>query len=378
VALLLVALSAASAAAQVDVSGRWHVSLFDTTFGITFDRSLTLAQSGSTLTVVAPVPGNYTGGSIDPVTGALHLDGQGSCGTFTGNVVVPWRIDAVAAPDGSTFSGTFEESIQPTRGCLGISGSVQAVRLPDSCGNGVVDPGEPCDGGVSGSACCTAFCTPRPAGTICASPLDACTAGAQCDGAGTCVTPTEPDVDGDGVLDPCDDCVGQPIEAPRLRFGRFGVTSARDFVSLRARVRLPAGTTLPDPATTWKLVELRDATGAPLLYAEVPPGFWDAELGQGWRRSGRRWTFRIADPILGGVSRVRLAPLPSDPGVYDVRVTTPRAALLDAAPVPPLDLTLILDGLGPSAQCGQRRLGPPGAPPPSCTTPDAAGVVVCR
>jgi hypothetical protein len=59
-------------------------------------------------------------------------------------------------------------------------------------------------------------------------------------------------------------------------------------------------------------------------------------------------------------------------------VITPRAALLDAVPVPPLDLTLILDGLGPSAQCGQRRLGPPGAPPPSCTAPDPFGVVVCR
>lgn len=412
--LLALAASVAPAGAQIDLSGRWHVSLFVSTFGITLERSLTLAQSGSTLTVVAPVPGNYTGGVIDPVTGALHLDGQGSCTDFfTGQVtLVPWRIDAVAAPDGSTFSGTAAESIQPTRSCLDASGPVEGVRLPDDCGNGVVDPGEPCDDGLSGGLCCTEFCTPRPAGSWCGAPVDACAETGQCDGAGTCVpipkpagtlcrlpggpcdtaercdgistacpppsTPSGPDADGDGVLDPCDDCVGQPIEAAFLRIGRFGTTSTRDAVSLRARVRLPAGLSLPDPVTTWKLIELRDATGAPLLYAQVPPGPWDDGLAQGWRRRGRRWTFRIGEPITGGVSRVRIAPVASAPDLYDVRVTTRNARLLDVVPVPPLELKLILDGLGPSVQCGQRRFGLPGAQSPSCTAPNESGVIVCR
>ena len=411
-ALLMTTLAAVPAAAQIDVSGRWHVVEFATDFGISFERSLTLAQSGTTLTVAAP--SSYTGGTIDPITGVLHLDGSGGCfNLFTGEVtIIPWRIDAVASPDGASFDGTFEESIQPTLSCLSLTGTVHATRLPATCGDGVVDPGEACDRGLTGGACCTEFCTLLPAGTTCASQLDACTSSAQCDGADTCVhtpqpagtlcrlaenacdtaevcdgastacpppfTPTEPDVDDDGILDGCDDCVGQPLEAVRLRIGRFGIASTRDFVSLRARVRLPAGATLPDPPTTWKLVELRDATRAPLLYAQVSGGLWDPSLRQGWRRRGNRWSFRIDEPILGGVSRVRLAPRPSEPGVWDVRVTTRNASLIDAVPVLPLDLTLILDGLGPSTRCGQRRLTPSGGAAPSCTGPSPAGVIECR
>jgi hypothetical protein len=408
----LVAGSIAPADAQIDVSGRWRVAIFDTTFGVMSERALTLQQSGSTLTVTAPSP--YTGGTIDPVTGVLHLDGHGSCFNIsTGQtIIIPWQIDAVAAADGSTFDGTAEESFQPTRACLTISGPAQGTRLPESCGNGVVDAGEVCDDGVDGSACCTPFCTGRTAGTFCAFDGGACTQLSACDGAGTCVqtpkpagtvcrlasgpcdtaescdgvstacpppfTPTEPDVDQDGVLDGCDDCVGQPLEAVRLRFGRFGMTSTRDFVSLRARVRLPAGATLPDPMMTWKLVELRDATNAPLLYAQVPGGAWDESLRQGWRHKGRYWTFQIDDPILGGVSRMRLTQHRDDPTTWDVRVTTPRAALLDPIPVAPLELKIIIDGLGPSTQCGQRRFVGPGAASPNCTAPNASGVITCR
>ena len=319
--------------------------------------------------------------------------------------------DGTAAADGSTFTGTFEESVQPTRSCLLVGGSLEGARLPATCGNGAVDAGEICDGGVTGDACCTEFCTsraagtscpsdggacgtsacdgagacahmPRAAGTLCRLPTDACDTAEVCDGVSTAcpppARPTEPDLDDDGVLDPCDDCVGQPIEEPRLRLGRFSVGAGRDFVKLRARVRLAPGAVLPDPPTTWKLVELRDANDAPVLYAQVPGGLWNPALGIGWRGHGGRWTFRTREPIIGHLSAMRIVQSRDDPAVYEVRVTTPRATLIDAVPVPPLDLELILDGFGPSTRCGQRRLNGPGAPAPSCApiTPD--GVLICR
>jgi len=158
-AVMLLALAAWPASPQIDVSGRWKVR-FDSDLAGSFDGSISLAQTGTTLTVVPP--SRYTGGSIDPLTGVLHLDGVPGCSPS-----VLTTIDAVAAPDGSSFSGSFRESIQPTRACLVHGGPVEGVRLPDTCGNGIVEAGEVCDGGLSGSACCNEFCTPRPAGTSC-------------------------------------------------------------------------------------------------------------------------------------------------------------------------------------------------------------------
>jgi hypothetical protein len=284
-ALLLaasVAYAPCAATAQIDVSGRWHFTLSDDTFLSVTDRTIQLTQNGSSLTVTPPSA--YTAGTIDPLSGALHLDGSGGCVNFVTFEVmtIPWSIDATASADGQTMSGTFAESIQPTRSCFALTGTLQGERLSDLCGNGVVDAGEACDGGLTGSPCCTAFCTPNPAGWPCAA--DTVCSTSACDGAGACVafpktagtlcrlatglcdtpevcdgtatvcpppsSPTQPDLDGDGVLDPCDDCVGQPLERPMLRLGRFTASpAARDFVKLSAIVHLPPGATLPDPAS---------------------------------------------------------------------------------------------------------------------------------
>jgi hypothetical protein len=322
-------------------------------------------------------------------------------------------MDAVGAMDGQTFSGTFAESIQPTRACLLLSGTVEGERVADTCGDGDVDAGEECDAGLTGGACCTEFCAARPAGTGCPTDGAACTANATCDGAGACVqnpkpagtlcrfatdacdtaefctgassacppetSPTEPDEDGDGILDGCDDCVGVgPLEAVRLRFGRVGVGPARDFLSLRARVRFPSGQTLPDPRGTWKLVEGRDANGGPLFYAQVPGGAYDPSIGSGWTQKGSKWTFRSTEPVIGAVSKMVIFPAEGDPDAWQVRVSTPRGNLNDAVPVPPLSLKLILDGLGPSNRCGQLVFNPPGGVSPSCSAPSGSGAITCK
>src|SRR4029078_6903382 len=77
--------------------------------------------------------------------------------------------------------------------------------------------------------------TPQPAGTLCRWAENACDTAEVCEGAPTACpppfTPTEPDVDDDGILDGCDDCVGQPLEAVRLRIGRVRIASTRHLVA---------------------------------------------------------------------------------------------------------------------------------------------------
>src|SRR6185436_12198499 len=51
------------------------------------------------------------------------------------------------------------------------------------CGNGIVDPGEQCDGVASG--CCSTSCRFEPSGSTCATDADPCTTD-RCDGLGTC------------------------------------------------------------------------------------------------------------------------------------------------------------------------------------------------
>ena len=53
-----------------------------------------------------------------------------------------------------------------------------------TCGNGVVEMGEPCDdGNIASGDCCTATCQFEPPGISCASDGDLCSSDI-CDGAG--------------------------------------------------------------------------------------------------------------------------------------------------------------------------------------------------
>jgi hypothetical protein len=58
---------------------------------------------------------------------------------------------------------------------------VVEVWLP-GCGDGLVQPGETCDAGPAGSACCDADCRLAPAGTECRPAAGPCDAAERCDG----------------------------------------------------------------------------------------------------------------------------------------------------------------------------------------------------
>lgn len=401
-AVVLLALVAPPASAQIDVTGRWKVTFRYDRVGVVGDESISLVQTGTTLTVLPPV--RYTGGTVDPVTGVLHLDGPAGC---TGSV--PSIIDAVAEPDGASLAGSFQDSVRQLFNCLIVSGTVTAVRLPDACGNGVVDDGEACDGGTTGSACCTAFCTPRPAGTTCFQANPVCQATAFCDGANTCVrtqkaagvtcrakenpcdtaevcdgialdcpppsSPTEPDVDGDGVLDGCDGCVGAPLENVKLKLGRFGVGATQDMLSLKARVRFPAPIVLP--AQHGKAVELRDATGAQIVDEQIPAPSIAGSYE--WQQKAGGWLLENPEQEGTQVTYMMMKPSRRDPTLWDVKVRMPRATLPDAAGTPPLALEINLNTFaGTSKQCGRLVFGPPRSSPPSCSAPNGSGVISCR
>jgi hypothetical protein len=79
----------------------------------------------------------------------------------------------------------------------------------EDCGNGVVDSGEQCDDGPSGSACCTPTCDFRPAGTPCPDG-DRCNGNEVCSAAGQCVAGTPPDCNSGNFckVDSCDPATG--------------------------------------------------------------------------------------------------------------------------------------------------------------------------
>ena len=409
-ALLMTALAAVPAAAQIDVSGRWYVVEFATNFGISFERSLTLT-SGTTLTVAAP--SSYTGGTVDPITGVLHLDGSGGCfDLFTGQVtIIPWRIDAVASPDGASFDGTFEESIQPTLSAR--TGTVHATRLPATCGNGVVDPGEACDRGLAGGAHAARSSArrgprvqPAPASSTLARLPPSVTARTR---ASTSRNPP-----------------ARCAAWPRMRATRPScATARRPLARRRSLPRSPTSTTTASStaatiasasrsrryasasagsASRRHTTSCRCAPGCGCRRAPRCP---IPRLRGSWSSCATRRRHRCSTPRSAGVcgspssgrdgvgaasagrsaltnrswvgSRAYGSLRCGASPVWNLRVTTRNASsLIDAVPVLPLDLKLILDGLGPSTRCGQRRLAPSGGAPPTCTGPSPAGVIECR
>ncbi len=121
------------------------------------DRSSAIMVGGASCTTIADCHGflaRFGGdGQLDPTFG----DG----GTEILPDVVPLRI---VMPDAANVVALgFDDR----------TGAAALARFTSStCGNGVIEPGEECDGGE----CCTAACTRVPDGSACTSDGDACTA----------------------------------------------------------------------------------------------------------------------------------------------------------------------------------------------------------
>ena len=113
--------------------------------------------------------------------------------------------------DGNTTSGD---------GC----DSLCHTEAASSCGNGVVDAGEDCDGGSGGSACCAADCTFQPPTTVCRASSGSCDAAESCSGtSASCPADAFQPAStvcrtSSGTCDPAESCSGTSASCPADAF----------------------------------------------------------------------------------------------------------------------------------------------------------------
>ena len=168
------------------LSGRWGVRA-QTTSGpaVTVGCLVETSQSGTALSLTGSCDliGAVTlTGTIDPAAGTFSLSGHSE--SYCSRLAIEGNV----APDGASFMGTFD-----CVGPLPASGTFSGSR----CGNGILDPGEPCDdGNVFDGDCCSSSCQPENAGHWCSDDGNVCTDDV-CDGAGRCAHPPR--------SGPCDD-----------------------------------------------------------------------------------------------------------------------------------------------------------------------------
>ena len=154
----LLVLLAVPARAAIDINGPWNVAI---SLGIGPPLAtciVDVVQTGSALTISAPsgcylLPAFSLGGTIDTGTGVFTATGASApfCATLS--------VNGTANSTSTGFNGSFA----CTGGTLNLGGAL----VGSLCGNGVVDPGEQCDPGLSPNACCDALCMAELSGTIC-------------------------------------------------------------------------------------------------------------------------------------------------------------------------------------------------------------------
>ena len=169
-----------------NLSGKWGVRAQTTSGPTTTVGCLAdISQSGTALSFTASCTliGAVTlTGTIDAAAGTFTASGHSEsfCSSLT--------IDGSVAPDGATFTGTFN--------CLGPF-PASGTFFGSHCGNGILDPGEECDdGNVFDGDCCSSSCKPANPGEWCPDDGNICTDDV-CDSAGNCVHPPR--------SGPCDD-----------------------------------------------------------------------------------------------------------------------------------------------------------------------------
>ena len=169
-----------------NLSGKWGVRAQTTSGPTTTVGCLAdISQSGTALSFTASCTliGAVTlTGTIDAAAGTFTASGHSEsfCSSLT--------IDGSVAPDGATFTGTFN--------CLGPF-PASGTFFGSHCGNGILDPGEECDdGNVFDGDCCSSSSKPANPGEWCPDDGNICTDDV-CDSAGNCVHPPR--------SGPCDD-----------------------------------------------------------------------------------------------------------------------------------------------------------------------------
>ncbi len=312
VVLVLLLGSARPAHATIDLTGHWNLTI--DFFGTVYSQAWDIAQTGTALTQTPSSPGQ-TGprtGTIDSTSGAFTLADPMSCHPAIGPSSC--NFSGTAAPDRQTFTGTLNCSAPTPTECGDGPASVTAARAPVTCGNGVVDPGEQCDGGAANGmpgSCCSLACQFAAAGTSCDTSGNLCGPHDVCDGAGHCGAGGPPvtcdpcsacdPASGDCLPSPATDCRPPTAHAaasllletsgPRLRWkwGKGAATSLADFGD-------PVGT---DPYTLCVYDESVGGQPTTKLDLAMLPG-------AAWRAKSTGFAYKDKLGSAGGVAAITL------------------------------------------------------------------------
>ena len=313
------AIAAPAAHADIDATGTWLITVFTSQFTEQW------VQSGPVLVI----DGNT--GTIDPHGGTFSV-------TFAPDPMDPCSggsLSGTVAADGQTFSGNIGVCGDTPTLCCALGGGqsfpATGMRLPDNCGNGVIDLGEECDDGnnAAGDGCdpschveaCYACsgapsaCSPLPNGSAC-DDGNVCTANA-CNGSGTCVV-TGPAMNcNDGhacTIDSCDPELGC-VHTPDVRSCRSAAVAkllvktntdpSKDKLAwkwLKGESTSQSDFGLPTGTTAYRLCVFAGPTNTLVGEADIGP---DA---QKWRARGTSG-FQYKDPsgAADGISKIVLA-----------------------------------------------------------------------
>ena len=192
-------------------------------------------------------------------------------------------------------------------------------RYDGTCGNGIPEPGEDCDGGVGcGAACCLA------------------------------------DADGDGLCDAVDACTSPlPVDGMRLR-----VTAGRPGRMLGGSVRLSGSMAIEHPFDP--LADGVRVLVGPSLDVTIPGGAYDASTRSGWvsvtSRATPRWSYRNRSGVPPeGVTRLSIREVTStDPPVVRFEVQAGDGRYAELAAKTSVVTSIVLDpDRVPRLACGE-------------------------
>ncbi|MDG2306828.1 MAG: choice-of-anchor B family protein [Candidatus Binatia bacterium] len=139
---------------------------------------------------------------------------------------VGWYVDEILV--GEEVALTLVASVSPAGGSA-TEVTVNTEVVASACGNGVVDGGEICDPGVTGSTCCTGECVLASAGAFCRLAVGACDVAETCTGTDvTCPTDAFSPSGGtcrsqQGACDLPELCTGQSGACPTDTYAESGI-----------------------------------------------------------------------------------------------------------------------------------------------------------
>ncbi len=344
-----IAIWASVARADVDLTGSWNTMA-------AAPVQVEMQQSGTVLTIIYSNVNLTDVGTIDPVTGVLHVPldvPQGEC---------PAAIDAIAAPDGNSISGAlnlaykvcnmfFPYNCTCEPASMPFSGTRCLDCAPFTCGNGVVDGDDACDDGnaVAGD-CCSTSCTfengscasdgnpcttdhcaagacthpPTVAGTICPSDGMRCTSDV-CDGTGACSHPPAPagtfcGADGSPCTADVCDSAGACTHGPQTSCRAPSRPAKLDVRRNGARSRLQflwkddsGGTALADfggPSTVTSL-RLCVFSGSTLVLDAEAPAAGGCGTPPCWTAKAHGFAYKSKAGTPNGLSKITLKSTPS-------------------------------------------------------------------